>query len=189
MILFFDCETNGLSSDNSVLSFSALLVDKNTYDVVDVFDRYYFINPGETPNPEALKINGLYHDEIVKRRDNANYATHFVDDFDVYNLIKKADKFIAHNFNFDYKFLDIDSKYHIDKNSHFCTMFGSQYIVNLPPNKGYSEPKWPRLSESIKFFNIDMSIYDGDFHSSLFDCYGVLEVYKCIKQNNLNLAA
>jgi len=182
MKLIFDTETNGLTPGAGVLSFSALLVsDKN--EIIEQVDRYYFRPPGVSPGEEALAVNGLYDDEIDRRRAGADYPRYFGDDDYIPRLFSRADLLIAHNIFFDLG--HVKNAHKIEEKPLFCTMESTKWLYDYPCLKN-GEPKWPKLSEAAAHFEIDLKEIAEktglDFHDSLFDVYVTFEVYKRLEE-------
>ena len=121
-IIVFDLETNGLSPRSSVLSVSAI---KFAYDTVnaqlvkiDNLERFYYgIEP---PNHKALSINGLYQDVIEEKRGSANYTSYFRDDGDIPGFFTDSGLVVAHNVDFDKRFLYVFPE--LKELNYFCTM-------------------------------------------------------------------
>ena len=84
-VIIVDTETNGLENC-SVLSISAIKIDidlkLNFYKEIGKFNRFYFRNEGEEINADAIAINGLSDEEILKRRtdSDAKYSKYFEKD-------------------------------------------------------------------------------------------------------------
>lgn len=169
--LIFDTETNGLSFLDSVLSFSAYLVkftkvgEDIKVKIEEKIDRYYM--PQGEFNPEAIAVNGLYEDKIMKNRgDDCKYPIHFKDDNYILELCERADKFVAHNINFDCRYMPIE----ISKSDRFCTMLTNTDVVKIVKYKSKTGKlcyKWPKLSECVKHYNIECD--ESMLHSSLYD--------------------
>ena len=183
--LIFDVETNGLDCTASVLSFSALLLDDDL-NVIDEINRYYHIRPGEAPNDEAIGVNGLTPDVIEAKRAGADYPEIFGEDRFIRDLFDPAriDTLIAHNIEFDRKFIEHHHKLDLSEFDQVCTMKGTQYLYDAPSYKN-GEPKWPRLSEAAAWAKVDLDEIakrtSADFHTSLFDVYVTLEIYKAMR--------
>jgi DNA polymerase-3 subunit epsilon len=147
--IIFDVETNGLNATSSVLSFSA-------------------------------RINGLTDETIKFNRANVTYPKYFGDDKEIFELFcKKHELYIAHNINFDKAFMEFHHEFFMEEEKEFCTMLATQYVYDAPFMR-YGEPKYPKLSEAVAHYNIDTSKFleKGGYHSSLFDCYCCLEIFK-----------
>jgi len=177
MKMIFDVETNGLFNC-SVLSFSCLILDDNN-NIVEVVDRYYYRLKSEKINNKAISINHLTDKIIKEKRKNVTYHKYFKSDPYINKLFKKVNTLIAHNIKFDLS--HISKKINIRDKEIVCTMLKIQYKYDAPYLK-YGEPKYPKLSEAIEYYNIDIEKIRAntklDYHSSLFDCYCVYEIYK-----------
>ena len=155
-LILFDTETNGTNPKDSVLSISAMKVeyDTETDQMVKLgeFDRFYFRNEGEEPNEGALRVNGLYDDEIERRRNLSleKYPRTFIEDVDnFYNFCDGAQHFIAHNIRFDRQFIPFILPYQFD------TMLENIETVKIPSTNGYSK------------YNI--KIEEDELHNSMYD--------------------
>jgi predicted DNA-binding transcriptional regulator YafY len=94
-VIFFDLETNGLSGNSSVLSVTAIKAFFNGTDIEESrrFTRYYFRNPGEKENADAIDVNGLTDEVIRDRRGDAPYPEHFKDDADFIFFLQRGQSF------------------------------------------------------------------------------------------------
>lgn len=188
MKMVFDTETNGLSEDKSVLSFSAVIIDDD-YNIVQVVDRYYY--PEEEYNKEAIRINGLTKEVIKDHRKNATYPMYFKDDKDVVSLFEREEitEIIGHNISFDISFVEHHLKISLSGKKQFCTMIKTKYLYNAPYKIeyacGFEEPKYPKLSEAIRWAKIDteeiLKRTGKGYRDNLFTVYCTLELYKYLK--------
>ncbi|GHV88003.1 hypothetical protein AGMMS50267_03630 [Spirochaetia bacterium] len=171
-VIFFDTETNGVRSTDSVLSISAIKAVYNGNDletIEDRFTRYYYRNAGEKENPEAIGVNGLTEEVIREKRGDAEYARYFCDDMKSFRRFCTGVRHYAgHNISFDRKFLDFTLKH------TFCTMKENTYVLNLKKRNGYA--KWPRLSETAAFYQIGLDL--TQLHGSDYDTLLTYEVFK-----------
>jgi DNA polymerase-3 subunit epsilon len=154
VIIVFDLETNGLSREDSVLSCTAIKY-AYTEDGVNLgelarFDRFYF--SVEAENPEAISINGLTREVIAARRAGKQWPEYFRDDRDFPEFCRDAELFVAHNIEFDARFVTC-----VPRDKRFCTMRGSA--------GGFG--KYPKLRELASHYRIP---YDsGKLHGSAYD--------------------
>jgi len=188
-IFVFDTETNGLSDNNSVLNFSAIVavIKDNKITVKKIIDRYYY--PVENFNKKAIKVNGLNKNTIEKKRASATYSEHFVNDKEIKEQIKSYlfnnYTIVAHNLSFDTKFIRDFYQYGdfeletILLGRSCCTMLNSIDICNL--YHPYYNKKYPTLQETAEAFNIDTDyisdLVGGYFHNSLFDVFVTAVIY------------
>ena len=165
-MIFFDTETNGFKG-SSVLSISAIKVnydektDKFTKKVD--FHRFYFRNPGEEINQEAIKINGLTDEVITEEREKTgnNYPMTFKEDMtNFYIFCQGVDHYIAHNIKFDRDFIDFPLK------NQFDTMLENIEVLKLP-GKFEGSYKWPKLIECIEHYKIPYE--ENNLHGSYYD--------------------
>lgn len=165
-MIFFDTETNGFKG-SSVLSISAIKVnyDKKTdkFTKKGDFHRFYFRNPGEEINQEAIKINGLTDEVITEERKKTgnNYPMTFKEDMtNFYIFCQGVDHYIAHNIKFDRDFIDFPLK------NQFDTMLENIEVLKLP-GKFEGSYKWPKLMECIEHYKIPYE--ENNLHGSYYD--------------------
>ena len=178
-VIIFDTETNGLN-DCSVLSISAIKIDVdlkiNSYKEVERFDRFYFRNEGEEINADAITINGLSDEEILKRRtdSNAKYSKYFEKDKEFLDFCKDTKHFVAHNIDFDSKFLSFELK------NKFCTQKSN---INIVKKESGTEGKYkyPSLMETAEFYNIELD--RSQWHGSEYDTYICKEIFMAMLKN------
>jgi DNA polymerase-3 subunit epsilon len=164
-VIFFDTETNGTDAQSSVLQVSAIRAVFNGHDVdtvKSVFSRFYFRREGEPENPGAIAVNGLTEDVIIQKRDQngeAPYSRWFTCDSDWDRFCEGVRHFVAHNIDFDKKFLNF-------KPVHtFCTMRENTNFVKAPGGK-YGQYKWPKLMETAVKYGIELDpalLHDSDY--------------------------
>ena len=170
-VVFFDLETNGLNNNFSVLSITAYkgIVDSESREVeiVDKYIRYYY--PVEPYSPRAIEVNKLTKEKVDELRGKVKYPRHFKDDFtDLYEFIGDSNHFVAHNIEFDRKFMGMELR------NQFCTMKSNTEIVKLArKNGGY---KFPKLFETAQYYNVPVNI--SELHDSTYDVEIMVEVFK-----------
>lgn len=174
-VIFFDTETNGLKSNNSVLSISAIktLVDFNdkNIDILERYERFYFSK--EPYNSQAIKVNGLTKEYVIKKREGVDYPKYFADDqVDFFQFCGDTQHFVAHNIEFDRKFLNKKLP------KQFCTMKSNTDIIKLAPQHVGTKYKWPKLEEAVKFYKISSD--NNKFHNSMYDVEMTIEVFKAM---------
>jgi DNA polymerase III epsilon subunit-like protein len=172
VVIFFDVETNGLSKNSSVLSMSAIKARFNGTDIGDVegtFSRFYYRNPGEMENADAIAVNGLTDEEIRRNRGNAQYPECFKEDAGFAVFCSGVRHFVGHNIAFDQKFLAFSLPH------TFCTMRENTNIIKLMrwSGKGY---KFPRLKEAAEYYQIEID--EQHLHGSDYDTFLTCEIFK-----------
>lgn len=176
----FDTETNGFGNC-SVLSISFIICKK--YKIIKEETRYYFSK--EKYNFHATKVHGLTKEIIEEKRENNNYPLYFTDDKDwLINIMEEfnVNNIVAHNTNFDIKFLpnEIIEKINNNEYATYCTMKNNAKFVGIKKGNGYKDPK---LSEACKAYGIEFS--NSKAHSSDYDTLKAYEVFvKTIKLKN-----
>ena len=180
MDLFFDTETTGFPNKKSPLDdpsqphlvqLGAVLCDGRVVRAqLDLI-----INPG-VPIPEkATAVHGITDEMAAKYGVDPPTALLVFND-----LLKKADRLIAHNLAFDIQLIDIGfARCGINPvypNEQFCTMQASTDILRLPNKNGGN--KWPTLMEAYKHL-VDPEGFD-DAHSAYADVMACALVYWAI---------
>lgn len=177
-VIIFDTETNGLENC-SVLSISAIKIDVdlklNSYKEIGRFNRFYFRNEGEKINAEAVAVNGLTDEEILRRRTESGmkYSKYFEKDRDFIDFCKGIEHFVAHNISFDRKFIPFDLK------TQFCTKESNIDILKIPGKFG--KYKWPRLNETAKFYGIELD--ENRWHGSEYDTEICKKIFVAMLKN------
>lgn len=120
-IIFLDTETTGLSSNDRIVSFAGILLHdaeaKNGGPRIETV--HLIFNPGRPSHPMAQRAHG--HDDSTLSHQNPFklFAS------DIRDFIHQADLMVAHNADFDLKFLNREMKKaklpQIETPS-FCTM-------------------------------------------------------------------
>lgn len=176
-IVVFDTETNGLN-DCSVLSVSAIkiLVDLelNSCKKIKKFNRFYFRNKNEKINEEAIKINKLTDEKISFKRQGKKYPEYFEKDNGFEKFCKDTEYFVAHNIDFDSKFLSFELK------NKFCTQKSN---INIVKKESGTEGKYkyPSLMETAEFYNIKLD--RSQWHGSEYDTYICKEIFMAMLKN------
>ncbi|MDR0638654.1 MAG: hypothetical protein LBG27_07120 [Spirochaetaceae bacterium] len=174
-VIFFDTETNGLTSQDSVLSISAIkAVFSGTKVVVsdaivDCYERFYYRKPGEFLSAGAVKVNGLTNDVIAEKRGDAAYPRCFHEDIEAFRMFcGEARHFVAHNIAFDQQFIPFPMP------TIFCTMKENKRVINLRRRTGGL--KFPSLNEAARFYGID--VCPTQLHGSTYDTHLVYLIFK-----------
>ena len=145
--VLFDFETTGLKPPkDKPLQLAYLLLNSN-FQVLKA-KNFYFQVQEEVPL-SATKIHGLTKAKLVAlgAQPLAYHKEEIQSDFSAKNILP-----IAHNASFDVLFLrnfflrDFSTKL-------FCTMKYYTNIIKLPGL--YNDFKWPKVSETMKFLDID----------------------------------
>lgn len=154
---------------------SYLIVYKNK---IEAKNYYFKVNYVEK---KAQEVHGLSVEKLINLSRN---RTFFDQIDDIWKDFQNADLLVAHNFEFDIKFLKSEflscGRMFAYKQS-FCTMRYFTHICKLPRrNSRYGGYKFPKLKELVDFFRIDQAsilnkvrlLFDDDsigFHDSRFD--------------------
>lgn len=173
IVVLFDFETNGTESSDSVLEamFNKIEFDNNGNVINRTSShRYYLLKEGETYNFGAYAAHGLLIEDIIKLRGDCSYPKTFNEDMDyTLNFLADSDLLVAHNIDFDCKFLpDMPLK------AKFCTMKDMKAEIQAKDING--KIKNPTLAEACSYFGLDFDTdqahgakYDTDMLTSLFE--------------------
>jgi len=174
-----DIETTGLNPKNDeIIQICVLQVDEN-YQIKDVINRYYLPREKE---PYYFTI------DFLKEKTKNNKYKHFKDDVEMHNILKEITYLIAHNVDFEYRFLK--DYINISPENMFCTMKNYTNICKLPSKK-YSF-KQPKLEEALQFIdNLEEKLYNAinnlpikidkdelNYHNAIYDVIGCYLLYK-----------
>ena len=105
------------------------------------------------------------------------------------NLLSIADRIVAHNITFDRFVMECEYRRSEKPMAGFvkfpglCTMLLSTRICNLPPNHGFTEPKWPTLEEAYKTL-VDPAGFEGA-HDASNDIMACRKVYIALRDKGL----
>lgn len=97
------------------------------------------------------------------------------------NIIKKADRLVCHNVDYDLRIMHIAycrMKYDMQvlkSKPHICTMQTTTPILKLPHKKGGRGYKWPNLQEAYKSF-VDEKGFEGA-HDAMEDVRATSKVF------------
>jgi len=99
-----DVETTGLHSDDRVVSFAGILL--KTEDLkqgeLDLNFIHLIFDPGRKSHPKAEEVHG-YSDWLLRHQDPFGEHVSMVE-----NLIAQADLLVAHNAEFDLRFINAE---------------------------------------------------------------------------------
>lgn len=180
IVITFDTETNGFKPEHSVLSISAMKFKVNAetkvMEKIGEYNRFYFCV--EEENASATKIHGLTAFKIKQEREkqNAEYPIFYKDDKKSFEeFCKGTDLLVAHNYDFDSKFIEFKPK-------SFCTMKEGSALYK---KENHDSKAWIKLKELASYFKI--KVEEDDLHGSLYDTLILSRVlYKMLKYNDEN---
>ena len=173
IIAAVDFETNGLGSDNSVLSATAIRfsVEKQTVHLREIgrISRWYF--PLENTNPTAIRVNRLSDSVIAKRRVGASYPRHFQEDGKVASFIEECEIVVGHNIQFDLQFLP-----GLSEKPAFCTMRSNATVLGLRRVDGTR--RYPSLAATGTYYGVPYS--SGSLHDSRADAELTADIFRAM---------
>lgn len=158
MILFFDTETTGLIPGR-IIQLSYIMADENGTRAKNFFFAVEYIDP------EASKVNGFTVEKLAELSGGKTFSC---DIDEIYDDFAAADLIVAHNSQFDIKFLIAEFSYQDRRfryKEDFDTMKYFTPVLKLrrESHRGY---KYPKLSELCEFFDIypyDVSRKSAEF--------------------------
>jgi DNA polymerase III subunit epsilon len=129
--LVVDCETTGLGREDRIVSIALLWLGEDL-SPVDA-GQYWEFSPGRPSHPKAFEKHGLSDDYLISKPKFEVHAA------EIHEAIEKARLVIAHNVDFDLRF--INSEFGMAglpevRPPVFCTMAGVA-------------AQWPRLGRSL----------------------------------------
>ena len=185
-VLIFDTETSGLDAGyNVILQLSYQIVETSDWRVLKEVCHYFPWPENEyRVSAEAIQVNGLTKEYLSQLQLSDKFASlsEFVTDKD------SADLIVAHNIEFDKKFIIADCKESGVKYAasgwSFCydTMKQMTSYCAIPKMYG-SGYKWPKLSELAECLNINYS--DITLHNSTADVELTKRCFKKIVEKGL----
>ncbi|OFI07099.1 hypothetical protein CLOACE_05040 [Clostridium acetireducens DSM 10703] len=183
--IFIDTETTGLNPGNIIqLTYCICDINKEGKEKVSLAKNFFF--NVDYINPAAEAVHGFSKEKLKFLSQGMKFkdvAQEVCNDF-------KNGIFIAHNVNFDKKFVVSEFSNFPDLDwmpkEFFCTMEYFKPILQLKNAKG--RLKKPRLEETVEFLNINKStILQGakrlfncsyvDFHDARYDVAALVSCY------------
>lgn len=160
MILFFDTETTGLMPGR-IIQLTYIMADENATTAKNFFFSVEYIEPS------ASAVNGFTVEKLAELSKGKTFSC---DIDEIEDDFKRADLIVAHNANFDLKFLTAEFKYQdrlFKFGEEFDTMKFFTPIMKLPRSShdGY---KYPKLGELCEFFDI----YPYDVTKKVLETFG-----------------
>jgi len=188
--LFFDTETTGLPRD-----WNASVNDVDNWPRIVQISWVIYKNGTKISSsdfiikPEGFKIpveSSDIHGVTTERAEKEGVSLRAVlTEFQ--NLIEQADLIIAHNISFDEKivgaeFIRKNMSDSLESKKTICTMKRSTDFCAIPSSNGYSDYKWPKLSE------LYMKLFDAEFedaHNSLADVNATAKCFWEMKKRGI----
>lgn len=183
--VFLDTETTGIEP-GEVIQLTYSVCDTNSDGVEKVSFSKNFFFAVDYVEPSAQAVHGF---DVKKLKVLSNGQT-FKDVASEIAKDLKGGIFIAHNTNFDKKFLVAEfsrlSNINWTPAEYFCTMEYFKPIVGAKTKTG--RPKYPRLEETMAFLEVDKDIVlkgakrlfgceDVGFHDARYDVAGLVSCY------------
>ena len=146
MILFFDTETTGLMPGR-IIQLTYIMADENQEKAKNFFFSVEYIEPS------ATAVNGFTVEKLAKLSNGKTFSCDIDEIADDFN---KADLIVAHNANFDLKFMTAEFNYQ-ERQFHYREEFDTMKyftpIMKLARSSHYGY-KYPKLAELCEFFEI-----------------------------------
>lgn len=146
------------------------------------------VNPGPEVviSEEVIGVHGITREMVDKFGVTPIVAVGMF-----HNLAKRADRFVAHNIDFDLLIMEI--MYHrVERIGHFselkrvprvCTMMSTMNVLKLPGR--FRDYKWPSLAEAYKTL-VDPNGFEKA-HSAMADVQACRRVLNVLEQKGLPL--
>lgn len=149
-IAIVDIETSGFQKQNGLIVEIGIVglnletgTVTNEFDSIvkeDGFDERHF----KHPYGWVFQNSDLKYDDVLSANSLASVLPEIQNILDKYPLGATA-----YNKAFDFGFLRSRG---LKINELSCIMLSATPVVNLPPNFGFSTPKWPKVEEAWEFF-------------------------------------
>jgi len=181
-IVVFDTETSGLNAGyNVILSISWQVLDESLSKIEE--HTHYF----DWPNDEcrvswqAIDVNGLTKERLSELGTSLKSAG--LQDFA--DAVIDADLLVAHNGNFDSRFVAADARAEsVNINLSLPLWDTMTRMTNYCAIPGhYDGYKWPRLIELAKKLNVPID--DIDWHQSASDVEVTARCFRYIAENGI----
>lgn len=193
--VIFDVETTGLNCHEEQIAQLSYVIINNEYNIKNAKNFYFSV---DYMSDGARAVNGLDED-ILNELSGGKKFKDFANE--IYQDFINADVLIAHNLDFDLKFLEEEFErlnYNIDTfnrdKKYYCTMQSYTMFMQIP--HFYYGFKYPRLDEVMEYLNIkNIDIEDktkevfecigNSYHDSRFDVIATLFAYQSVKKIKL----
>ncbi|MCY6483347.1 3'-5' exonuclease [Clostridium aestuarii] len=188
--IFLDTETTGLKPGR-IVQLTYIIEENKKFSRAK---NFFFMVEDWEMDERAAQVHGFTVDRLAVLSNGQLFE-------DAVDEIKEDFKdgiFIAHNSNFDKKFIDAEfGKLNISCNTkrEFCTMKYFKDILKLPARRGNGY-KNPKVEEVMHFYDIDAD-YVLEKTKKIFDCedisfhdarYDTMAMYICcLKSQNRNI--
>ena len=149
-IAIVDIETSGFQNQGGLIVEVGIVgLDLDTGDITDEFDGIvkengFGENHAKYPYGWVFQNSDLAYEDVLLADDLSNRLPEIQTILDKYPLGATA-----FNKQFDFGFLTSRG---LMVNELPCIMLTAAPVVDLPPNPGFSTPKWPKVEEAWKFF-------------------------------------
>lgn len=144
-LLVFDTETTGFMP-GSICQLSYILAESGRVCGKNFYFAVRYIEPG------AQRVHGLTVEKLSRLSGDKQFSEHVEA---IHQDFGRADLWIAHNFDFDARFLGTEFQrcsQSLPKSRSLCTMKHFAPICRLPGKKAMY--KYPNLEELVRFFGI-----------------------------------
>lgn len=178
----FDTETSGIDCGrNVILSISWQILDK---DLVKVDEKTHFFDwPADESciSSRAIEVNGLTKERLAELGTSDKVAA--LQEFA--SVITDADLLVAHNGNFDKKFVLAEARREGVDIDMSMTMWDTMHrMTDFCAIPGYyGDYKWPKLIELSEALGVQTN--DIDWHQSAADVEVTVRCFKTIAEKGI----
>ena len=174
MKLFFDFETTGLDFvHDRIVEFAFVLLDGNR----EVCRSSSIVQSDVPISEEASEVNGITQEDI----DNAPMSQREMVDLFL-SVLKMKPLLIAHNLNFDYKFLYYSIAREYSESTAEFYLFSCDVLDTLTVSR--DRTNYPhKLGVLVDRFNLDAV----NSHKALDDVYALIELFNYLKKDRDDL--
>lgn len=161
-IIIFDTETTGFNPGN-IAQLAYCIINTETFEIIG--KNFFFTVPFMSESAE--KIHGYSLEKLAKLSNGKVFADNADE---IYNDFADCQYIVAHNINYDAKFMSKELRMSLHKGFNFgqrfidtCNEFKN--VCKIPPTAkqlacGFTDYKNPKLDEVVQYYNISLCEQD-----------------------------